>query len=145
MATSKAYLSLAQAIFNKEVDFDSDTVKVALLSSGYTPDQNAHDYFNDVSAYEVTGTGYTAGGQALAGKTVTKDTANKVVVFDANDVTWANSTITARYAVVYDDSGATTATKALIGYIDLVSDQASNNGNFVIQWDATGILRLSVA
>jgi hypothetical protein len=145
MATSKAYLNLASAIFNKEVDFDSDTVKVALLSSSYTPNQTSHGYFSDVSAYEVSGTGYTAGGQALASKTVTKDTTNKVVVFDAADTTWANSTITARYAVLYDDSGATASTKALIGYIDLVSDQASNNGNFVIQWDATGILRLTVA
>jgi hypothetical protein len=145
MATSKAYLSLARAIFNKEVDLDSDNVKVALLTSAYTPNQTAHDYFDDVSTYEVSGTGYTAGGQALAGKVVTLDTTNKVVVFDANDVTWANSTITARYAVIYDASGGTAATNALIGYIDLVSDQASNNGNFVIQWDATGILRLTVA
>jgi hypothetical protein len=145
MATSKAYLNLASAIFNKEVDLDSDNVKVALLSSSYTPNQTTHGYMSDVRSYEVSGTGYTAGGQALAGKTVTKDTANKVVVFDANDVTWANSTITARYAVVYDDTPSTDATKPLIGYIDLVSDQASNNGNFVIQWDATGILRLTVA
>jgi hypothetical protein len=145
MATSKAYLNLAAAIFNKEVDFDSDNVKVALLSSSYTPNQTGHGYMSDTRAYEVSGTGYTAGGQALASKTVTKDAANKVVVFDAADVTWANSTITARYAVVYDDSGASDATKALIGYIDLVSDQASNNGNFVIEWDASGILRLNVA
>jgi hypothetical protein len=145
MATSKAYLSLARAIFNKEVDFDSDSIKVALLSSSYTPSQTAHDYFDDVSAYEVSGTGYTAGGQALASKTANLDTTNKVLVLDAADVTWANSTITARYAVVYDASGGTAATNALIGYIDLVSDQASNNGNFVIQWDATGIIRLTVA
>jgi hypothetical protein len=145
MATSKAYLNLAKAIFNKEVDFDTDSIKVALLSSSYTPNQTAHDYFDDVSTYEVSGTGYTAGGQALASKTVTLDTANKVLVLDAADVTWANSTITARYAVVYNDSGATAGQKALIGYIDLVSDQASNNGNFVIQWDATGIVRLTVA
>jgi hypothetical protein len=145
MATSKAYLNLAAAIFNKEVDFDSDNVKVALLSSGYTPNQTSHKYFSDVATYEVSGTGYTAGGQALASKTVTQDTTNKVVVFDAADTTWANSTITARYAVIYDASGGTSATNALIGYIDLVSDQASNNGNFVIQWDATGIIRLTVA
>jgi hypothetical protein len=145
MATSKAYLNLAKAIFNKEVDFDTDTVKVALLSSSYTPNQTGHAYFSDISAYEVSGTGYTAGGQALASKTVTLDAANRVLVLDAADVTWANSTITARYAVVYDDSGATASQKALIGYIDLVSDQASNNGNFVIQWDATGIVRLTVA
>jgi hypothetical protein len=143
MATSKAYVKLAGALFNKEVDFDSDNIKVALLSSSYTPNQTTHGYFSDVSTYEVSGTGYTAGGQALANKT--KTVSGNTLVLDADDTTWAASTITARYAVVYDSSGGTAATNALIGYIDLVTDQASNNGNFVIQWDATGIVRLTVA
>ena len=145
MATSKAYINLTKALFNKEVDWDSDTIKVMLVSSSYTPNQDTHDYLDDVSTYEVTGTGYTAGGQALASKTVTLDAANNVLVLDAADVTWASSTITARYAVVYDDSPATAATKPLIGYIDLVSDQSSNNGNFVIEWDSTGIVRVNIA
>lgn len=145
MATSKAYENLALAIFGKKVDYTNDSIKVALLSSGYTPNQGSHANFSDVSSYEVTGTGYTAGGQALSGKTATLDTTNKVLVLDANDVTWANSTVTARYAVVYDAQTGVSTTSPLIGYIDLVSDQASNNGNFVIQWDATGIVRLTVA
>lgn len=145
MATSKAYGLLAKAIFNKEVDWDTDTIKVALLSSSYTPNQDTHDYFDDVSTYEVTGTGYTAGGATLATKTNNYDTATNTLVLDADDVTWASSTITARYAVIYNASPGTNATRPLIGYIDLVSDQASNNGNFVIEWDASGILRLNVA
>lgn len=145
MATSKAYENLAVGLFTKKVDWNGDTIKVALLSSSYTPNQGTHANFSDVSTYEVTGTGYTAGGATLANKTRTLDTTNKVVVLDADDVTWAASTITARYAVVYDASGGSAATNALIGYVDLVSDQASNNGNFVIQWDATGIVRLTIA
>lgn len=145
MATSKAYGNLAKAVFNKEVDWDSDDIRVLLVSSSYAPNQDAHDYLDDVSAYEVTGTGYTAGGQALTGKTVTYDAANNVLVLDAADVTWANSTITARYAVIYNNTGAAAGSKALIGYIDLISDQASNNGNFTIEWDASGILRVNVA
>jgi hypothetical protein len=145
MATSKAYENLAVAILSKKVDWTGDTIKVALLSSGYTPNQGTHANFSDVSTYEVAGTGYTAGGATLANKTRTLDTTNKVVVLDADDVTWANSTITARYAVVYDAQSGVSATNSLIGYIDLVSDQASNNGNFVIQWDATGIVRLTIA
>jgi hypothetical protein len=144
MATSKAYENLAVSMLSKKVDWSSDTIKVALLSSAYTPNQGAHANFSDVNANEVSGTGYTAGGATLANKTRTLDTTNKVVVLDADDVTWANSTITARYAVVYDSTG-TASTSPLIGYIDLVSDQASNNGNFVIQWDATGIVRLTIA
>lgn len=145
MATSKIYGSLLSKVFNKEVDYDSDSIKVALVGSSYTPNQDTHDYWDDVSANEVSGTGYTAGGSALASKTVTYDSATNVTVLDAADVTWASSTITARYAVIYDDSGATAGQKALLGYVDFGSDQSSTNGNFTITWDSTGIFRFTVA
>lgn len=141
---SKLYGNFLLKALNKEVDFDTDTIKVALLTSSYTPDQDAHDYFNDVSTYEVSGTGYTAGGNTLASKTATYDSATNVIILDAADTTWASSTITARYAVIYDSTG-TSSTSALIGYVDFGSDQASTNGNFTITWDATGIVRITVA
>jgi hypothetical protein len=141
---SKLYGNFLLKALNKEVDFDSDTIKVALLTSSYTPDQDAHDYFNDVSTYEVTGTGYTTGGITLASKTATYDSGTNVIVLDAADVTWSSSTITARYAVVYDSTG-TSSTSALIGYVDFGSDQSSTNGNFTITWDSTGIVRITVA
>lgn len=141
---SKLYGNFLLKALNKEVDFDTDTIKVALLSSSYTPDQDAHDYFNDVSTYEVTGTGYTSGGNTLASKTATYDSATNVIVLDAADTTWSSSTITARYAVIYDATG-TSSTSALIGYVDFGSDQSSTNGNFTITWDSTGIVRITVA
>jgi hypothetical protein len=142
---SKLYGQFLSQALNKEVDWDTDTIKVALLTNSYTPDQDAHNYFDDVSTYEVTGTGYTAGGITLANKTNTYNSATNVIVLDADDVTWSSSTITARYAVVYDASPATNATKPLIGYVDFGSDQSSSNGNFTITWDATGIVRITVA
>jgi hypothetical protein len=141
---SKLYGNFLLKALNKEVDFDTDTIKVALLSSSYTPDQDAHDYFNDVSTYEVSGTGYTSGGATLASKTATYDSASNVIVLDAADTTWSSSTITARYAVIYDSTG-TSSTSALIGYVDFGSDQSSTNGNFTITWDSTGIVRITVA
>lgn len=140
---SKMYGQLIAKAFNKEVDWDSDTIKVMLVSSAYSPNQDTHAYKSDVTG-EITGTGYTAGGQALTSKTTTYDAANNVTVLDAADVSWANSTVTARYAVVYDDSGATDAAKALIGYLDFGSDQSSSNGAFAVTWDATGIARITV-
>jgi hypothetical protein len=143
---SKLYGQFLQQALNKEVDWDTDTIKVALLTNSYTPDQDAHNYFDDVSTFEVSGaTGYTAGGNTLANKTNTYNSATNVIVLDADDVTWSSSTITARYAVVYDDSGASAAAKALIGYVDFGSDQSSTNGNFTITWDSTGIVRITVA
>lgn len=142
---SKLYGQFLLKALNKEVDWDTDTIKVALLSSSYTPDQDAHDYWDDVSAAEVTGTGYDAGGKTLTTPTGSYDGATNVVTLSADDVTWANSTITARYAVIYNDSGATASDKVLIGYVDFGSDQSSSNGNFTITWDATGIVRVTVA
>jgi hypothetical protein len=142
---SKLYGQFLSQALNKEIDWDTDTIKVALLSNAYTPDQDAHNYFDDVVANEVTGTGYTQGGITLANKTNTYNSATNVIVLDADDVTWSSSTITARYAVVYDASPGTNATRPLIGYVDFGSDQSSSNGNFTITWDATGIVRITVA
>ncbi len=142
---SKMYGQFLAKALNKEVDYDGDDVRVMLLSSAYVPNQDAHDYVDDVVVNEVTGTGYTAGGLALTTKTVTYDAANNVIILDADDVTWPNRTITARYAVIYDNTPTTTATKPLIGYLDFVTDQSSTNGNFTVTWDATGIIRITVA
>ena len=142
---SKLYGQFLSQALNKEIDWDSDTIKVALLTNAYTPDQDAHNYLDDVVANEVSGTGYTAGGNTLANKTNAYNSATNVIVLDADDTTWSSSTITARYAVVYDATPATNATKPLIGYVDFGSDQSSSNGNFTITWDATGIVRITVA
>lgn len=123
------------------VDFDTDTIKVALVTSSYTPDFDAHDYFDDVTD-EVTGTGYSAGGAALASKTVTLDAANDRVDIDAADTVWTASTITARGAVLYKDTG-TPSTSPLICYFDFGSDKISSAGDFTIQWAATGYLRIA--
>lgn len=141
---SKLYGNVLLKALNKEVDWDSDTIKVMLCTSSYSPNQDTHIYKSSVTN-EVTGTGYTAGGATLAGKTITYDSATNVTVLDADDVTWASSTITARYAVIYDDAGASDAAKVLIGYVDFGSDQSSTNGNFTLTWDATGVVRITVA
>jgi hypothetical protein len=140
---SKLYGSFLQKALNKEVDWDTDTIKVALTTSSYTPNQDTHDYFNDVTN-EVSGTGYTAGGNTLASKTNTYDSGTNVITLDAADTTWSSSTITARYAVVYASTG-TASTSPLIGYVDFGSDQSSSSGNFTITWDATGIVKITVA
>jgi hypothetical protein len=142
---SKLYGNFVVKAFNKEIDWDSDTIKVALLTNAYTPNQDGHDNFDDVVANQVTGTGYTSGGITLANKTNIYNSSTNVIVLDADDVTWASSTITARYAVIYNATPATDATRPLIGYVDFGSDQSSSNGNFTITWDSTGIVRVTVA
>lgn len=145
MAVSgKMYGSAISKAFNKEVDWDTDTIKVALVSSAYVPNQDTHDYFDDVSANEVTGTGYVAGGVTLANKTNTYDGATNTNKLDANDITWASSTITARYAIIYVATGVST-TSTLLGYVDFGQDESSTDGNFTVVWNASGIFNTVVA
>ena len=125
---------------NGGIDLDTDTIKVALVTSAYTPDADTHEDFADVTN-EVSGTGYTAGGATLANAAVTADNTDDEGVFDADDVVWSDSTITARGAVVYKSTG-TASTSLLICYIDFGSDQSSSSGNFTITWNSEGILNL---
>jgi len=133
--------SFKKKIMDGSIDLDTDTIKVALVTSSYTPDQDAHDFFDDVTN-EVSGTGYTAGGATLASVTVTADNTDNEGVFDAADVTWSSSTITARGAVIYKSTG-TASTSPLIAYIDFGSDKSSSAGNFTISWNSEGILNLN--
>ncbi|MDP3789140.1 MAG: hypothetical protein Q8R48_01930 [Candidatus Omnitrophota bacterium] len=123
-------------LMKKDIDLEVDTIKVMLLSSShaFNPD---HNLVSQISANEITGTGYTAGGAALANKTVTQDDTNDKAKWDADDVSWQNSTITARFAVLYD------ANNNLIACIDFAEDKSSSSGEFKIQWHADGIVTLS--
>lgn len=129
------------------VDFDTDEIHVALVNSAYVSNfaanLDAHDYFDDIGASEVTGTSYVSGGQSLLSKTVTLDTANDRVDFDAADTLWSNSTITAYGAVIYKKVGTTTSASPLVALIDFGGVQTSSAGAFTITWSSPGILRLA--
>jgi hypothetical protein len=137
---SLIYNSFKKNIANGSIDLDTDTIKVALVTSSYTPDQDTHEDMADVTN-EVSSSGYTTGGETLANKTITQDNTNNRAVFDADDVTWTSTSMTARGAVIYKSTG-TAATDLLIAYKDFGSDKTSSNGDFTITWDADGILYL---
>jgi hypothetical protein len=139
--TAKLYSKGFESMLNKEVDLDTDTVKVLLTTSAYTPNQTTHKYKSSVTN-EVSGTGYTAGGATLTSKTV--GTSGLTFTFDADDVTWATSTITARYAVFYVATG-TDSTSTLLCYWDLGSDQISSSGNFTLTISGSGIFTITAA
>lgn len=133
------YTSFKMDIMNGNIDLDTDTIKVMLVTSSYTPSA-AHNRRDDITN-EVTGTGYTAGGATLASKTVTN--VSTAGVFDASDVVWTTSTITARGAVLYKSRGGASSADELICYLDFVSDKISTAGSFTIAWNASGILNLT--
>lgn len=136
------YNSFKRDIMNGALDLDTDTIKVMLVTSAYTPDQDAHTKRSDITN-EVSGTGYSAGGSALANKAVTADNTDNEGVFDADDLSWASATITARGAVLYKARGGAASADELLCYIDFGSDIASTGGTFLITWNAEGIINLN--
>jgi len=138
---SVIYNSFKRDIMNGGIDLDTDTIKVALVTSSYTPDIDAHDNYDDITNEVANGNGYTTGGATLS-VTVSVDNTDDEGVFDATDTSWTTSTITARGAVIYKSTGVGSTSK-LICYIDFGSDKSSSSGTFQITWAAEGILNLN--
>lgn len=141
--TAFVYGLALQSVFNKEIDFDTDTVKAMLCTSVYTPNQDTHRYKSSVTN-EVVGTGYTAGGVTLTTKTAVYTAGTNTLALDADDPSWTGSTITARYLVFYVDTGSS-ATSPLLAYVDLGADVSSTNGTWTYQIPAAGLLTVTAA
>ena len=203
VVTAQWYPRGIKSAMNKEVDWNTDDVKLALFTSSHAFNA-AHDYFDDIVANEIAGGGgYTTDGMSLTTPTVTdtidtglsawaattayvegdmvrpaaadghcymcivagtSDGAEPTfiqtlrgqtsetgavrwaevgpgfTVFDADNVTWTTSTITAAFAVLYVDTTVAT-TSALLGNVDFGGDESSSAGNFTVTWSTNGILR----
>lgn len=66
--TASLYGGFLKSLAAKQVNLNSDTFKVMLLSNSYTP-SDTHQYQSDLGGTEITGTGYTAGGATLSSVT----------------------------------------------------------------------------
>ena len=133
--------SFKRDIANGSINLATDAVKIMLVGSAYTPNIDTHAKRSDVTN-EVSGTGYTAGGIALVNKTVTMNTTSDKGVFDADDLTISNATITARGAVLYKARGGVSSADELIAYLDFGADITSTAGNFNIAFDTNGIITI---
>jgi hypothetical protein len=130
-------------------DVDADTINVALFGNTGTPDKtvaNTLSGYNQatsqwVTANEVTATGWTAGGLALA--SVTSSVSSNVYTFDAADrAGGATDTVTNCYGVlVYDN---TLATKDGLSFNYLGGANSVTSGTFTVVWNASGIFTITV-
>lgn len=119
--------------FKKEVlealhDFNvsgGSTFKIALYTS-------AADLGAATTAYsatnEVSGTGYTAGGNTLTN--IDPVTSGTTGFADFADTTWTDATITAAGALIYNSSQSNRA----VAVLSFGGDKTSTNGDFVIQF-----------
>lgn len=112
------------------IDLDTDTIKVMLVTSAYTENMATHTKRSNVTG-EVSGTGYTAGGNTVT-VTVTKDTMNHRITVSLGGTTWPASTITARKAVYYKSRGGASSADELIAVNDRGSDVVTSAGTFTL-------------
>ena len=140
------YNSFREYLGDGTIDLDTHTFKVMLTSSSYTPNASTHTVKADVTNELSTANGYTAGGATLG--SVTWTLSGGTVTFDAADTAWTASGagITARYAVIYDDTPSSPA-DPLVAYILLDTTPAdvtaSAGNNLTLQWNASGIFTLA--
>jgi hypothetical protein len=140
IAGSGLYLPTAekQMIDTLGLSMESETVIYgALVLDAYTPDYTAHDFWNDVSTNEASGTGYTAGGQVVTATEITL--ASGVVTFDHADLSWTSSTISNAMALVdYFKRGGASSADELLLLLDFVTAASTSNGTFAVQINAAG-------
>ena len=123
--------SFKQALLDGEMDFSSDTAqsyKIALYTSSASLDAATTAY---TTSNEVSGTGYTAGGNTLSISTA-PTTSGTTAFLSFGTTTWTTATITARGALIYQAGGSTPA----VAVLDFGSDKGSSAGDFQITFPA---------
>lgn len=116
-----------EAFLDGSADWDTDTIKAALIDAGaYTPNLVTDKFYS-----AIAGGAIIAAGVALASKTVT------LGVADAADVTFALVTgVSIEYIVIYKDTGSS-ATSRLLALIDTATGLpvTPNGGDITVVWD----------
>jgi len=123
--------SFKQEILVKGHDFTlttGDTMRAALYTSSATLGATTTTYS---ATNEVSGTGYVAKGNALTN--VTPTTSSTTALTDFADTTWSTATITARGALIFND---THSGDASVLVLDFGADKTSTAGDFTITFPA---------
>ena len=122
--------SFKEDLFNKIQDLEADTIKIALYTSSATLGAATTAYS---ATNEISGTGYTAGGETLTSATVATSGTTAYVDFDNPE--WTTATFTARGALIYND---TTAGDNSIAVLDFGGDFTVSSGTFRVVFPAPG-------
>jgi hypothetical protein len=121
------------------IDLSLTSHKIAMYNNTETPNYSTESAY--AATNEVSGTGYTAGGQVIVSPTVTESPAGSLM-YDLGDQVWASPTsVTARGAKLYADVLA--GNNVIVG-INFGSDFTSTAGTFTIQWAATGAFAIDL-
>ena len=129
-------------ILNGQHNFSANTFKLALYTSSATINENTTVYS---ATNEVASTGnYTAGGNTLS-VSVTPTNSGNVAFISFSNTSWANATITAAGALIYNNSQS----NAAVCVLSFGGDKTSTNGTFAVNFptaDASNaIIRLTAS
>jgi len=129
-------------LLNGQHNFTANTFKLALYTSSATLNENTTAYS---ATNEVPSTGnYSAGGNTLTVSVTPTNTGNVAFISFAN-TSWANATITANGALIYNSN----LSNAAVCVLAFGGDKTSTNGTFAINFptaDATNaIIRLTAS
>jgi len=139
---NKIYNKCKDLMIRQQLNLVSDTLRIILVNS-YTPNIDTHQYYSNVSAYEVNGTGYTTNGQLISGSSFTRDDVNDRIEFDAQDNVWENLTTSTNGAIIYKSLSATNISP-LVAFIDFNGTKVASNTRFKIEWsNEEGIIYLT--
>ncbi|MHC1791449.1 hypothetical protein [Solidesulfovibrio sp.] len=121
------------------LDLAVEPVRCALLTSAYAPSAD-HAGLADAAAAETAGPGYAAGGQALSG--LGWSVTGTKAALRADDPTWTEAAITARYALIYVARTVGSRVNPLLCLLDFGAERGVAGGTFTVRFDAAGVLTL---
>jgi hypothetical protein len=133
------------AVMTGTVDLNTDTFKIMLTTSSYTPDQDAHDFRDDVTNEVGASGSYAAGGGTITGVSVTYDAASNEIRMVWDDLSFTSATITARTAVLYKSRGGAASADELIAYCTESGDVSSTASTFTVDVPTTAVLKVTVS
>jgi hypothetical protein len=144
--TTKVYGLAEKHFASADINWASDTVKVSLHTSSYSPNQDTDEFYSALSNELAASGNYSTGGSSLAGKAVAYDSTTNNEKLTATNLTFSALTPSAafRYAVVYKSTG-TGSTSPLICWIDFGADQNPGGSDFTLSWAATGVLYMTTS
>jgi hypothetical protein len=133
------YNSFFKKVLEGDIDLVADTINVLLVDDTYT-ESKAHDFVEDVSGDELSGTGYTR--KTLSGKSVTIDTDNNRIYFDATDPVWTGLDAGVIGGAVVFKQVTNDADSPVICFLD-ATNLTTNGSDVTLVFNAAGILRVN--
>jgi hypothetical protein len=129
-------------LLNGQQNFSADTFKLALYTSSATLGEDTTAY--TISDEVASAGNYSAGGNTLSVSVTPTNTGN-VAFISFSNTSWANATITAAGALIYNNS----VSNAAVAVLSFGGDKTSTNGTFAVNFptaDATNaIIRLTAS